>query len=126
VRRSIEAGGIGRMEVVIRAGQEEVPIPNEIKELLYSALEQVAEGHSIEIAVLDDEVSTQAAADILNVSRPYLIDKLLELGLLPFRRVGTHRRIPRQAVLAYREEQDRRSREAMADLTRLTREMNLA
>jgi excisionase family DNA binding protein len=125
MRQSIAARGSDPVEVVIRAGRREVPVPGEIEALLYSALEEVAAGRSIEITVVDDEVSTQIAADMLNVSRPYLIDKLLKLGILPFRQVGTHRRIPRAAVLAYREQQDRRSREAMTDLARLSREMDL-
>lgn len=124
-RRSIEADGFGRIEVVIRRGGREMPLPDELEALLYSALGEIADGHAVEINVVDDEVSTQGAADLLNVSRPFLIDRLLEPGVLPYRRVGNRRRIPRRAVLAYRDEQDHRSREAMAELARLSQEMDL-
>jgi excisionase family DNA binding protein len=61
-----------------------------------------------------EEVSAQQAADLLEVSRPYLLN-LVKKGILPCRMVGSHRRIPMDAVIAYRREQAlrRRSLEAL-------------
>ena len=64
------------------------------------------------------------AADILNVSRPYLI-KLLESGEIPFRKVGTHRRIQMEDLMAFKKSSDERSRKAMNDLVALSEELGL-
>lgn len=64
------------------------------------------------------------AADILNVSRPYLI-KLLESGKIRFRKVGTHRRITMEDLMAYKEKSARQSRAAMDELVALSEELGL-
>jgi excisionase family DNA binding protein len=66
----------------------------------------------------------QEAADILHVSRPFLV-KLLEEGQIPYFRTGTHRRIHFQDVMAYKVRRDAERREALDELTRLGQEMGL-
>jgi excisionase family DNA binding protein len=61
------------------------------------------------------ELTTQNAADMLNVSRPYLV-KLLEAGALPFHEAGKHRRIKRSDLMAYKAAQEERSAAAMEAL----------
>lgn len=70
------------------------------------------------------ELTTQRAAELLNVSRPYVI-KLLESGRLPFHKVGTHRRIPAAALFAYKRQQAVHAEETMAELARLSQELEL-
>lgn len=70
------------------------------------------------------ELTTQQAADFLNVSRPFLI-QLLEKGEIPFRKVGTHRRIKFGDVLRYRQEDDRKRADVAKVLTREAEDLGL-
>jgi len=95
--------GSGR-DVTLRVGRgEPVELPAGAVKMLAEILEHFAEGRAVVLATREFEVSTQRAADILNVSRPYLVE-LLETGKIPFRRVGTHRRVRLDDVLSYQTE----------------------
>lgn len=75
--------------------------------VVLNILEEIAEGHGVAVHRMDDEeLTTSQAADLLGMSRPTLID-LLEKGEMPYRMVGTHRRVRRSDVLAYRERTER-------------------
>lgn len=79
-------------------------LPTGIFDALEAMLEEVAEGHSVVVSAPDrstEELTTTQAAEELGMSRPTLID-LLETGEMGFRKVGTHRRIPRREVLEYK------------------------
>jgi excisionase family DNA binding protein len=82
---------------------EPLTIPAAAMQLLAEALAEMANGHSVTLLPVQTELSTQQAADMLNVSRPYLIG-LLEKGELPFHKVGTHRRLRLQDVLLYKQQ----------------------
>jgi len=81
---------------------------------MIEAAKLMSEGHAVDVVPADEEVSAQQAADLLKVSRPYLLN-LVKKGILPCRMVGSHHRIPMDAVIAYRREQAprRRSLEAL-------------
>jgi len=102
----------------------QVEVPTAALNLLVTILDQFASGNAVEVVPIHAELTTQEAANLLNVSRPYLI-KLLGEGKLPFHRIGAHRRIRFDDLIAFREEQDRKSEEAMTELVRLSEEMGL-
>jgi excisionase family DNA binding protein len=87
----------------------------ELEELLRGLLELLARGEPVRIVPLKAELTTQQAAEILGVSRPYLI-RLLEEGKIPHRKVGSHRRVLAREVLAYRETSRQQGRELLDQL----------
>lgn len=111
------------LELVVR-GEDggELRIPDVFVRILFDALDAAAAGHSVGIVALEEELTTQEAADLLNVSRPFLVG-LLEKGEMPFRKTGSHRRIRLADVLEYKrrrdEEAERSYRELVAENQKL-------
>lgn len=98
-------------------GSSTVVVPREAFEFFVAALERLAAGQAVTLIPMTKELTTQQAADFLNVSRPFLI-QLLEKGEIPFRKVGTHRRIKFGDVLRYRQEDDCKRADVAKELTR--------
>ncbi|MFJ2414321.1 helix-turn-helix domain-containing protein [Streptomyces brevispora] len=103
---------------------EPLLLPREAVELLAGLLAHLGAGRGVSIVPSTAELTTQQAADILNVSRPFLIG-LLEAGEIECRLVGTHRRITASSLMEYKHADDRRRREAADELTQLGQEMGL-
>jgi excisionase family DNA binding protein len=101
---------------------ERIVLPDSALEALRVIVDTMAQGRSITLVPHDKELTSQEAADVLHVSRPHLI-KLLDRGELPFHRVGTHRRIRIEDVLAYRDRRDAEREAALGDLARLSEEL---
>jgi excisionase family DNA binding protein len=103
---------------------QHVEIPGVMIRPLKATAELVAAGHPVAVLALDDpdEVSAQDAADLLKVSRPYVLN-LLKKGVLPYRMVGAHHRIPLNAVISYKQDQAPRRR-ALEALTAETQELD--
>ena len=93
-------------------------------ELLSRLLAELAQGRTVTMMPTDATLTTQQAADMLNVSRPYLV-KLLDEGKLPHTMVGTHRRVTLLDTLAYKQQQAMRAEAAMNELAALDQELNL-
>jgi excisionase family DNA binding protein len=115
----------GSVQVCIRAdGRKEqtVAIPLAAFHLLTNILTEMAKGNAVTLIPVRAELTTQQAADLLNVSRPYLIE-LLGKGAIPFRKVGTHRRILFQDVMAYKRKTDQERLKALEELSALDQEL---
>lgn len=112
------------VELRIEDSSEAVKIPLKAFTLLKSILSNMSEGKSIALILADSEISTQEAADILNVSRPHVV-KLLESGKIPFKKVGTHRRIQLDELLQYENKLSQKRRENLDELASNAQELNL-
>ncbi len=90
-----------------------VTVPKEAFELFLEILGQMANGNAVTIVPVHAELTTQQAADVLNVSRPFLV-KLIEEGKIACRLVGTHRRIKMADLMRYKDA-DEAERKAVFD-----------
>jgi excisionase family DNA binding protein len=103
---------------------DELDVPPALVNLLLSVAEELERGNGVSVLPLHRQLTTTEAAQLLNVSRPHVI-ALLERGELPFEKVGTHRRIRLADVIAYRQAQDQRRREALDDMVRQGEDLGL-
>lgn len=105
-------------------GDDALVIPRPTAVMLAQVLDALGQGQGVVIIPKEVELTTQQAADMLNVSRPYLIG-LLESGKIPYRRVGRHRRITYEALMEYKRHDDLERRTAADDLADLSQELGL-
>lgn len=102
----------------MRLGEDETAfdVPVDVLRLLARMLAEVASGNAVAVSPVDAELTTQQAADLLNVSRPYLV-KLLDERRIPFRRVGNRRRILLADVMAFKHDDEAERRAIAAELS---------
>jgi excisionase family DNA binding protein len=103
---------------------EAVTIPTTAFRLLVTILAEMAAGNAVRLIPHHAELTTQEAAELLNVSRPYLV-RLLDAGRMPYTRVGTHRRVLFKDVMAYKAEHRIARRAALKELARLDQDLGL-
>ncbi|MFC8129508.1 helix-turn-helix domain-containing protein [Streptomyces sp. NPDC057302] len=114
------------INVTVQDGGDREPLtlPREAVVLLANLLTHLGAGRAVSVVPSDAELTTQQAADMLNVSRPYLIG-LLQSGQIDYRTVGTHRRILASSLLEYQRQDDTRRRAVADELTQLGQEMGM-
>jgi excisionase family DNA binding protein len=106
------------------APEESVSIPESAFRLLSDILTQMAKGNAVTLIPVHAELTTQQAANILNVSRPFLVEQL-EKGVIPYRKVGTHRRILFKDLMDYKETMDRNRLKTLDELAAQAQELNM-
>lgn len=119
----IEANSINTVEIKLQ-NKQAFNIPKKAFRLLHEILVRMSEGHSLTLLPSDAEISTQQAAEILNISRPYVVS-LLEKGEIPFRKVGSHRRVSLKSILEFDEKQKMNRKTQLDFLAEEAQDLNL-
>ena len=109
---------------LVGSGGEQVQLPPSLFRVLQMAVDVLNRGEALTIVPFLRELTTQEAADLLNVSRQYLV-RLLDNGLIPYTRTGTHRRIKLRDLLIYKRQRDAVRQRNLDDLTQLSQELGL-
>ena len=124
LKTTIEEEEPSRLNVKIGEDEVDMPLPRDLMTVILEILTEVAQGHSVSVGSEEEELTTSEAAELLGVSRPHLV-KLLEEGEIPFRKVGTHRRVRREDVLKYKRRQRKEAEKAMQNLADQAQELGL-
>ena len=101
-----------------------IELPTSALRLLVDILGELALGNSVKVVPVHAELTSQEAADLLNVSRPHLV-KLLEEGALPHHKTGRHRRVLFSDLMAYKQQRDAANSKAMDELASLSEELGM-
>ena len=132
---SAQALALGRiLEFILKDGQDlvltssedktQAAVPVQAARMLLSILDQTERGNPVTVVPLRKELSAQQAADILRVSRPFLI-QLLKDGKIPYRMVGTHHRLTYEDVAEYDRMDCAERDEAFSELVKQAQELNM-
>jgi excisionase family DNA binding protein len=113
----------GNIKIITPDGHQ-INIPYSLLPLFKKMIETLGNGDGLTVIPIHKELTTQQAAEILNVSRPFLI-KLLETGEIAFVKVGKHRRISMQDLIEYKNKREKMREENLDELARLSQETGL-
>jgi excisionase family DNA binding protein len=111
-------------QLKLAANGQEMTIPDSVVNVLRQVVQAMASGKIVSIVTYNPELTTQQAADLLNVSRPYLI-KLLEQGELPYIMVGTHRRVKFDDLMKYKQQRDAKRSQLLQQMIDISEEAGL-
>jgi len=113
------------LEVDVDARKVHFELPPAVGEAVLELLTHIARGEMVTLVPLESVLTTQEAADLLNVSRPFLT-RLLKEGQIPFHQVGAHRRIRAEDLIAYKQRRDGEPGRVLDELQRLGQEFEAA
>ena len=127
--RELEQHGVDDANLrfqVGKAGREvkTLELPPAVVRLLKQLLQEMGKGHAVTVVPIETEITTQQAADLLNVSQPYLIE-MIDRGELSVHLVDNQRRLPLIEVLEYKKENLARRLEALREMTAIDQELGL-
>lgn len=111
-------------EIEIDETEEKIRIPISALKFLARILKEISQGNPVSIVPIATEITTQAAAELLGCSRPHIV-KLLESGKIPFNKVGKHRRIRYEDLVAYKKEMKALQRQKIQELMELDEDTGL-
>jgi excisionase family DNA binding protein len=112
------------VKIRLEESGEQVTIPDKAFFILLDVLSNMSEGKSITIMPSETELSSRQAAEMLNMSRPHLV-KLLESGKMPFKKVGSHRRVLLNDVIEYKEKLRQNREDQLTFLAKQAQQLNL-
>lgn len=103
---------------------QKISLPAAAVRLLVKILTEMAEGNTVTLIPIHAELTTQQAANLMGVSRPFLV-KELDCGAIPFRKVGTHRRVAFSDLMSYKKKADQNRIKAMKELATQAQELDM-
>ncbi len=103
ISKKVKSSKAKAVKIKVQESEEIIIIPKKALTLLSAIIQIMAEGKTISVIPSNSEISTQQAAEMLNVSRPHLI-KLLERKIIPFKKVGSHRRVLLKDIMDYKKQ----------------------
>jgi len=126
IRENADVGEDGSLVISVSRAHDaaNVALPETLARLFESLVSVLAQGEAVAIVPVDRELTTQQAAELLNVSRQYLV-RILDAGAIPFHYTGTHRRVLFEDLMMYKRIRDAQRRRQLARLTELSQAMGL-
>ncbi|MHB8178414.1 MAG: helix-turn-helix domain-containing protein [Vulcanimicrobiaceae bacterium] len=121
---AIARSGPGATGYLVARDQEPLPLPPALYEVLVRAAQMLAHGGAISVLPADRMLTSQEAADFLNMSRTYLV-RLLDEGKIPFERVGRHRRVALADLMTFDVARRRERRQHLRSLIELSKQYGL-
>ena len=113
-----------RLRLLDDPARETLSLPPSAVRLLVRILDEIGRGNAVTLTPVHTELTAQRAAELLNISRPSLI-QLLNEGRIAFRKVGTQRRVRLDAVIAYKRQAEAERRAALAELAAYDQELGI-
>jgi excisionase family DNA binding protein len=108
----------------LTGSDQPIAVPTEAVKIVVDVLRQLSSGGSAALILLDEELTTQQAANMLKVSRPFLVG-LLDAGKIPSRKVGKHRRVRMEDLIAYQQAEEQIRTQRLNELTAEAQKLHL-